>query len=88
MPMATLNAFTEHGEKSTGTKTSGDVSIATSCLSAAPCNVINDFRQTREHGVAHNLHTLRGELVDRVVSLVPVRITGELNDIDRVDARF
>src|SRR5687767_11276900 len=47
----------------------------------------HQFRQTRQHGVANDLHALRGNFVDCVVSFVPVRITGQLNDIDRVYSR-
>src|SRR5688572_32928429 len=47
----------------------------------------HQFRQTRQHGVANDLHTLRGNFVECIVSLVPVRITGQLNDIDCVYSR-
>src|SRR6185436_1123382 len=49
---------------------------------------LHNFRQTRQHSLTNYLHALRRHFVDRVVSFVPVRITGELYQINRSDARM
>ena len=42
----------------------------------------SDLRQTRQNRIANNLHTLCRYLISRIVSLVPVWIRRELNQIN------
>src|SRR2546430_1817120 len=46
-----------------------------------------NLRQARQHHVTDNLQTLRRNLIERVFLCVPVRISAELNDVERIDAR-
>src|SRR4029453_14690253 len=45
-------------------------------------------RQTRQHRIADDLHAARRNLIDRIVSLVPMRIAIQLDQINRVNAGF
>src|SRR5882724_1418543 len=46
-----------------------------------------NLRQARQHHVTDNLQTLRRNLIERVFLCVPVGISGQLDDVERLDAR-
>src|SRR5437016_1535945 len=62
--------------------------LVTRSLPRAVLYPLFNLRQTRHHGVTHDLQTLSGNFVQRVVLRVPVVIGGELYYIKRIDARL
>jgi hypothetical protein len=62
MPIATRNAFSEHGEKSTGTNISGDVNIA---------NLLSAWHSVGPSGLEHFSSVIQGRRAPLRFALAP-----------------